>query len=97
MSDQGDGDIGRHTDRALAKVERLHFDLDREARARQEAEGAVERVRAWAREYISQWHPDWQPEAFTFDMGVGAAAHDVLAALDPAVPATEGGEADGGL
>lgn len=42
-------------------------------------------VRRWAETYMRQWVPGTKPAdyVFTFDMGVGAAAHDVLAALAP--------------
>lgn len=42
----------------------------------------VAAVEEWAKEYHWQWVPGSEPA--TFDQGVGAAAHDVLAALgDP--------------
>lgn len=113
-------------DEARTQVERLHFDLDREARARQEAEGAIERVRAEVEVFTERANafdgtpigdsyaaaarriaaaikerphgPDWSGsmpgEPPSCQCGYNGTPEDCeasRAALDPAVPATEGG------
>lgn len=56
-----------------AEVAALIVEVDR-------LRATVARVEAWAVQWPRQWQPSWmKPE--TFDQGVGAAAHDVLAAI----------------
>lgn len=65
---------------ARAEVVRWQRVAEDCTRAVDAAGAALTAVREWAEEYVGQWNPAIQ-EPLTFDGGVGAAAHDVLARL----------------